>query len=143
MSLATIGNDGLWNTAVFYASNAWELYFVSSPDTRHCRNITDNPQVAVTIQEDYDNWKSIKGIQVQAKVEKVEEGEIPGVIDLYKKKFSFFNDATQMVEKITRALEKSSWYRVVPSTVYFVNNEKGFGNRTEIDIKDQKKDSIL
>ncbi|WP_052663641.1 pyridoxamine 5'-phosphate oxidase family protein [Psychromicrobium lacuslunae] len=48
--IATTGEDGApWVTPVFFAAVGIErVYWVSSPDARHSRNITGNPAVAIT-----------------------------------------------------------------------------------------------
>ena len=134
MSIATHGQEGLWNTAVFYVNKELNLFFVSPPDTRHCRNIEDTAELAVTIHEDYTHWTSIKGIQMAATAERITGTDQASVIELYKNKFTFLNDPAMVIEKIMRALDKSAWYRVTPSRVFFVNNEKDFGNRTELPV---------
>jgi len=134
MSVATNGPEGLWNAAVFYANRGLDLFFVSPPDTRHCRNIAGCPDVAVTIHEDYAHWRAIKGIQMAATARQVPTAEQSAVIDLYKSKFTFLNEPAKIMEKIMRALHKSAWYRVTPDRVFFVDNEKGFGNRVEIAV---------
>ena len=45
MTLATQGRDGPWAAAVFYASEGFDLYFLSSPSTRHCADLSGNPRV--------------------------------------------------------------------------------------------------
>ena len=71
LTLATNGVDGLWAAAVFYVNKDFTLYFLSDPATRHAINIINNPQVAATIQEDYKDWKKIKGIQLEGVVHKI------------------------------------------------------------------------
>src|SRR3970282_361427 len=68
MTLATSAGDVPWAATGFYASDDLRLYFFSAPDSRHCQNLTANPRVAVTIQEDYHDWRQIKGIQLEGKV---------------------------------------------------------------------------
>ena len=51
--------------AVFYASEGFDLYFLSSPSTRHCADLSGNPRVAATIQEDYADWSQIRGVQLE------------------------------------------------------------------------------
>jgi len=134
MSIATTGTDGIWNTAVFYVNQRFDLFFVSPPDTQHCRNLAQTPEVAITIHEDYADWRAIKGLQIGAVAHKVDADRQGSVIDLYKKKFAFLNDTAVVVEKILRALHKSTWYQLTPSKIFFVDNERGFGNRLEIPI---------
>lgn len=134
MSVATTGPQGIWNTAVFYASRQFDLFFVSPPDTLHCRNIGQTPQVAVTIHEDYADWKAIKGLQISAVAAKIDGDRQAQIIDLYKRKFTFLNDTALVMEKILRALHKSSWYGLTPTKICFVDNERGFGKRLEIPV---------
>ena len=65
MTLATHGPLGLWAAAVFYASDGFQLYFLSAGHTRHAQNMAASPRVAATIQEDYDDWTAIQGIQLE------------------------------------------------------------------------------
>ena len=58
MTLGTCQDNIPWNATVFYASDDLDLYFFSAPDSRHCQNLRDNTRVAVTIQEDYADWRS-------------------------------------------------------------------------------------
>src|SRR5262245_2995128 len=72
MTLATCSGDVPWAATVFYATNDLRLYFFSVPDSRHCQNLAANPRVAVTIQEDYRDWRKIKGIQLEGTVTAVD-----------------------------------------------------------------------
>src|SRR3989337_2111567 len=68
MTLATCEADMPWAATVFYASEYLQLYFFSSPEARHSLNLAVNSRVAVTIQEDYKDWRAIKGIQLEGQV---------------------------------------------------------------------------
>ena len=70
-TLATTGPEGPWAAAVFYASTGFTLYFLSSPTSRHGRNIGRNAEVAATIQEDYSDWREIKGIQLEGRANRL------------------------------------------------------------------------
>src|SRR5574341_170920 len=72
MTLATSAGDVPWAATVFYASDELRLYFFSAPDSRHCQNLAANSRVAVTIQEDYEDWRRIKGIQLEGSVSLVD-----------------------------------------------------------------------
>jgi len=136
MSIATVGTDGPWSTAVFYISVGFELYFVSSPGSKHCQNMAGNSRVAVTIQEDYSDWSSIKGIQIAGIARPVSKDKKSFIMDRYKEKFSFLRDTGINPKKILigLALKKANWYCISPDQVFFVDNEKGFGHRGEISI---------
>jgi hypothetical protein len=135
MTLATCAGDLPWAATVFYASDGLQLYFFSSPDARHSVNLSANSRVAVTIQEDYKDWRAIKGIQLEGKVMLVD-----GVIDkakamaVYARKYAdvikLFTDPSSGV--FHKAFLKVKFYRVVPDKVLFIDNEEGFGKRREL-----------
>jgi uncharacterized protein YhbP (UPF0306 family) len=69
VSLAT-EREGLPHAAaVFYVNIGFNLYFLSSPDSRHAQNFFHNHNVSATINEDYSNWLLIKGIQLEGQIE--------------------------------------------------------------------------
>lgn len=131
MTLATNGPLGLWAAAVFYASEGFDLTFLSASHTRHAQNITASPRVAATIQEDYADWAAIKGIQLEGTVRMLVDKEREAAIALYAKKYSFLNHPISVVET---ALLRVNWYCLSPDKLYFVDNSRGFGHRDEIDL---------
>ncbi|TAH53397.1 MAG: DUF120 domain-containing protein [Chloroflexota bacterium] len=132
MTLATHGPEGVWAAAVFYVHENFDLYFLSSPSTRHSLNLAANPRVAVTIQADYDDWRAIKGIQLEGNVTRLEGLEQARAILLYGKKFSIVGNIARAPAEIARAFSRVAWYRVTPTRVYFVDNSQAFGHRDEI-----------
>ena len=132
VTLATGGPEGLWAAAVFYASDGFELVFLSAGHTRHCQNLTANPRVAATIQENYDDWPKIQGIQLAGLVQSLEGKERAAAIALYQDKYPFIKSAGAVVWK---ALQKVIWYRLKPEQLYFIDNSKGFGHRDEVNLR--------
>src|SRR3990172_2085132 len=134
MTLATSAGDLPWAATVFYASDDLRLYFFSAPDSRHVENFTANSRIAVTVQEDYHDWRQIKGIQLEgraapvdgvlekAKAMAVYARKYPGIIKL-------FTDPASGV--FYKAFLKVKFYCVTPQRVYFIDNEQGFGKRRE------------
>ena len=131
MTLATDGPMGLWAAAVFYASEGFQLIFLSAGHTRHAQNMAAAPRVAATIQEDYDDWTAIKGIQLEGTVRLLSGEERDTAIGLYARKFAFLAQPVSAVEK---ALAGVNWYRLLPERLYFIDNSRGFGHRDEIDL---------
>ena len=72
MTLATHGPQGVWAAAVFYAHDGFRFVFLSASHTRHAQNMAAAPEVAATIQSDYDDWTAIKGIQLEGTVEQLD-----------------------------------------------------------------------
>jgi hypothetical protein len=135
MTLATTHGDQPWAATVFFASEGLRLYFFSAPNSRHCQNLELNPRVAVTIQEDYQDWRKIKGIQLEGRVTLVD-----GVIDkakamaIYARKYpgiiKLFTDPASGV--FHRAFLKVKFYCVETEKIFYIDNEQGFGNRQEL-----------
>jgi hypothetical protein len=140
MTLGTCQGNMPWAATVFYASDGLRLYFFSAPDSRHSQNLSANPRVAVTIQEDYRDWRKIKGIQLEGKVvlvdSLIEKGKAMAV---YARKYPeimqiFTNHASGAFYK---AFLKVRFYCVIPEKVFYIDNEQGFGQRQELLITDE------
>lgn len=131
MTLATDGPEGLWAAAVFYAHDNFNLIFLSAGHTRHGQNLAANPRAAATIQENYDDWPQIQGIQLSGTVRLLDGKKREAAISLYREKYPFIQTAGL---KIRRALQRVNWYRLTPQQFYFIDNSKGFGHRDEVEL---------
>ena len=135
MTLATCAGDAPWAATVFFASDDLRLYFFSSPESRHCQNLSANAKVAVTVQEDYQDWRQIKGIQLEGRVELV-DGVVAKAkaMAIYAIKYpdviKLFTDPSSGI--FHKAFLKVKFYRVVPEKLFFIDNSAGFGKRQEL-----------
>jgi uncharacterized protein YhbP (UPF0306 family) len=137
MTLATCVGDVPWAATVFYANDELLLYFFSAPDSRHCQNLQINQRVAVTIQEDYHDWRKIKGIQLEGVVKPVD-----GVLDKAKALAVYARKYPEVIRLFTnpasgvfyQAFLKVKFYRVSPQRVFYIDNEQGFGKRRELPV---------
>jgi len=143
VSLATQGDNGLWASTVFYASVDFTLYFLSEPKTLHVQNAYIHPLIAATINEDYHDWRQIKGIQISGRCEElVQAAEIEAGLAVYVEKYPFvkqFLAPGYLLEQVRvegRELDVRL-FRVSPSRLFFIDNERGFSNRQEIAIGPQ------
>ncbi len=135
MTLATSAGDLPWAATVFYASDGLRLYFFSAPESRHCQNLSANGRVAVTVQEDYQDWRKIKGIQLEGRAELVdgvvEKAKAMTIYALkYPEVIKLFTDPTSGV--FHKAFLKVKFYCVVPDKLLFIDNAQGFGRRQEL-----------
>lgn len=136
-SLAT-QKDGIPHAAtVFYINMGFDLYFISSPSSRHGENLSLNPRVSATINEDYFNWLTIKGIQLEGMVENM--GGILKNLPIaraYVKKFPDVTDFILSPERLGQAIAqkvaKVKFHKLKPTRILFINNELGFGHRDEL-----------
>ena len=135
LSLATQGGAGLWAAAVFYVSDGFTLYFLSSPASRHCLNLAQDPRVSATIQEDYADWPEIKGVQLEGNAREISGDEELHARKLYGGKFPVVGKLAQAPTAIVKAMAKVRWYKIVPERLYFIDNAAGFGHRDEIDFR--------
>ena len=131
MTLATIGPEGPWAAAVFYVNEGFTLYFLSSGHTRHSRHIAENSLAAAAIQEDYKDWPSIRGIQLEGVVSQLQAAERRRARSLYEEKYPFIKNAPP---QIRLGLARVNWYQLLPSRLYFIDNSKGLGHRDEISL---------
>lgn len=139
ISLASLGEDGPHAATVFYVNQGWDIFYLSSPMSKHSQNLSRNPKVAATINEDYDNWLIIKGIQLHGVVEQV--GSLRDNIALaraYIKKFpavaDFFLAPHKLGEHVMEKVSRVRFYKLIPHQIYFINNEIGFGHRDELSL---------
>jgi uncharacterized protein YhbP (UPF0306 family) len=133
-TLATCGREGPWAAAVFYVNEGNTLFFLSSPNSRHCLNIVQHPQVAATIQEDYSDWLEIKGVQIEGIATEISGEEEDLARKLYGQKFPVVGMLAQAPAAIIKALAKVRWYKIVPQRLFFIDNSLGLGNRDEIEL---------
>jgi len=139
ISLATAAGGIPHAAAVFYVSIGFNLYFLSNPNSRHGENLTQNPMVSGTINEDYSNWLQIKGIQFEGRVECI--GGIlkhARIVKAYVKKFpnvaDFLLSPHKLGKGIAQKVSKVKFYQIWPAKIYFLDNSSGFGHREELSI---------
>lgn len=132
MTLATQGSEGPWAAALFYARAGDNLVFLSSPSSRHCRNLALQPRCAATIQSDADDWRAIQGIQIEGEVAELHAEELALGQQRYAERFPFVRPGVAPAA-IVLALARVHWYRLRIARLYFIDNERGFGQRQQLD----------
>ncbi len=155
MTIATARGETPWAASVFYASDGFTLYFLSDPDSRHSEDIVENPVVAVTVNEDYHDWRKIKGIQMEGKAELVAtEDEMTKAVAAYVEKYSFTAAYLKLMSSpfpriagyLDRLLSRlplvpglpttfsARFYKLTPTRVRFIDNERSFGHHEEFKL---------
>lgn len=132
MTLATSGPEGPWAAAVFYANREFDLYFVSSPKSRHATDLQRSPNAAAAIHEDYRDWRAIRGIQLAGTCVCLQGAAREAALACYREKFAFLNNPVAELVPVLEALGKAACYRLTPSAVHFIDNATGFGKRTQV-----------
>jgi uncharacterized protein YhbP (UPF0306 family) len=132
MTLATQGSDGPWAAALFYVRDGDDLIFLSSPSSRHCRDLALQPRCAATIQSDAKDWRAIQGVQVEGAVSELQGVERSRAQQLYGERFPFVKPGSAPAA-IALALARVRWYRLRITRLYFIDNQRGFGQRQQFD----------
>ena len=132
MTLATHGPAGPWAAAVFYARDGLRLYFVSSPGSRHGRDLETSPRAAAAIHEDDRGWREIQGVQLEGRVAPVDDADLPRVRAIYSAKFPFLGKGGELPAAIVAALARVRWYVLEPEALHFLDNSLGFSHRERL-----------
>ncbi len=133
-TLATCGAQGPWAAAVFYASEGLELIFVSSPRSRHARDLASEPRAAATVHENCADWRQIKGIQLEGTVRMLEGAQRAQAQRVYGERFPAITAIGQAPAAIVAALARVRWYALAPTRLYLLDNERAFGQRECIEL---------
>lgn len=135
MTLATLGADGPWAAAVFYAHVGVALFFLSAPTTRHARNLARDARCAATIQDDVADWQAVRGVQLEGRAQRLEGDDARAAQRLYGAKFPLIADLGRAPLAIAQAFDKVAWYRLDAERLYFIDNSRGFGHRDSFDLR--------
>jgi len=134
LTLATSIGGQPWAASLYYVNDRFNLYFLSKPEARHCQHLRENSAVAATINDDYKNWREIKGVQLEGTAYYVSGTvEKAGAMSLYLIKYPFVKDFIS-VSRLKEALSSVKIYKIEPSTVWFVDNSAGYFDRKELKI---------
>ena len=125
MTLATVTPDGrpLAHT-VEYATDGSTVYFATSKGTRKVQNILKNPDVSYAVDEDYDDWLRIQGVQMEARATVLtDREEVEKAAAVYLKKFPFVADFPPNPDMV--------FVKVEPVRGFFLDYTKGFTHRED------------
>ena len=135
MALATQGPDGLWVASVYFAGGLGALYFLSSPDSRHGRNLSANSRIAAAINEDEHDWRLIRGVQLDGTCALADSAAI--WLRGWRAYLAKFPVARELFRGragrgIVSKVQHTRLYVVRPWRVYYLDNRLGFGKRQEV-----------
>jgi uncharacterized protein len=134
MTLATRGAEGVWAAAIYYVNDQFTFYFLSSPESRHARNLMENPIVAAAVQEDCARWRDIKGVQLEGRASKIGGAEQVSAISLYARKFPVIDRLVEHPAEIVEALGRIAWFKLETTRLFFIDNSIRLGHRDELPV---------
>jgi uncharacterized protein YhbP (UPF0306 family) len=126
LTLATVSpdNKALAHT-VEYVSDGTTVYFATSKSTRKIRDILGNPSVAYTVDEDYKDWMTIKGVQMEGVAKVLSDAkEIERAAALYIAKFPFVAQFPPNPDMV--------FVKIEPAEGSFLDYTKGFTHRDAV-----------
>jgi uncharacterized protein YhbP (UPF0306 family) len=131
LTLATVSPEGKPEAApLFYVSDdRLNLYWLSSPNSRHSVNLVVHPQVAATIYPSVWNWTDIVGLQIEGEARPMgDERMREQILILYLRKF-------QLPPEMDVAISTSTLYQLTPTWIRWLDNSVKFGYKTELNLE--------
>lgn len=132
LALATAGDqDGRPQVApLFFASDEdFNLYWISSPDSRHSTNLADWDVAEAAVFTQTWEWTGIKGVQFAGTATTVTgDEERDRALRLYRDKFPFVN------ERFEDVIANSVLYVLRPTWLRWLDNERHFGYKQEFSL---------
>lgn len=125
MQVATYGSEHPWITSVYYTfDDNLNLYFLSSPNTIHCQQILENPQVAVAITNTQQSLSAKKkGVQLFGTAQQISDvAKIKHALSLWKQHLGV-KDQELSYENMAKKVIKSKMYKITPQKIKFFNQE--------------------
>jgi uncharacterized protein YhbP (UPF0306 family) len=142
MTLATVDHAGAPQAAaVFYAADdAFDLFFLSSPHSRHSRALARDPRVAASIQADNQAWQTIQGLQIEGAARLVDgAAQTAHAMRIYASRFEFLRGLLDGVDGGPAALRgplaSSRFYVLRPAWIRLIDNTQGFGSKEELALE--------
>jgi len=144
LTLAMADSCGSWSAPVLYVAEWLQdrpvLYFLSSPSSRHIKNLPANGAAAASVYANYSgDWQAIRGLQMQGYIDQVRDVDRAHWQSLYFARFPevaeiINNPQSEQQQKIASAFAKVGYYRFVPSDIRLTDNSQQFASRQQWDF---------
>src|SRR3989344_7711127 len=124
MVIATNGKHA-WIATVYYSTDKdLNIYFLSDPNTIHCRHIAKNPKIALSIADSPQKPASKKkGLQIYGLAEKISGmHKIVYALNLWRRTLGVTSNLYTYEGMLKKAV-KGRMYKVIPKKIKFFNEE--------------------
>jgi uncharacterized protein YhbP (UPF0306 family) len=130
LALATVNTDATPQIApLFYVSDDdLNLYWLSSPRSRHSINVSQRAHAAATIYPAIWGWQEIKGVQIEGQAEAVSNDELrQRILMRYRDKF-------RLPSSLDAQIAASTLYTLMPRWMRWLDNAVSFGYKAEVEF---------
>lgn len=128
LSLATTGEAGLPCVApLFYiVDERLSLYWLSSANSLHSRNLLQRPQAAATVYCAAESWREIRGVQIRGTVSVVADPQFRAAIS------KSYCERFDLGRVLRLAVRQSDLYVFQPEFFRYHDNSRGFRSKFEL-----------
>jgi len=126
MTLATNDQAGPHAVSLMYAHDAFDIYWLSDPKTRHSEHLASGFPVAATIAAQQEDFRKIRGLQMDGEARLLTgSAEETAAFNLLVARYAFLKKFGG--GKLARHLGAAAIYRFRPATITLIDNSRGFG----------------
>lgn len=112
---------------VGYVSEGCTAYFVTDRKSRKAENIQKNPAVSYSVDENYNDFMAIQGVQMEGRASLVTlETEAMKILDLMAQKFRDMENIPANPDLVI--------FSIKPSRGFFLDNTVSFGHRDMVEF---------
>ena len=125
-TMSTVNQDGTAhvNTAFFCVDSEWRMYFVSSEDTKHSKNIKERSSMAVAVfrsDQTWDDWKT--GLQLFGTCAVARGRDVGLGAKLYKKKFPAYAKWLHAFGRVIGHSSAPPFFLFIPESLKLLHEE--------------------
>lgn len=140
LTLATAGETGApWVSILAYTfDEKYTFYFASLPDSRHSREAEKRSDVSFGIFDSHQDFGTGVGLQIEGKLEVVDEADIVRVLKLYYgRKYPYGNVSNEFMEGLRKLLENKTYlfYKLTPKQVWINDPKADTDRRVEVKLE--------
>ncbi len=140
MTLACCRSGVPWAAAVYYARRGFDLVFFSSRSSRHSTAFAENEAAAAEVHGIYDNWKDIRGLQMEGVVLAMTSPFAAAMaLATYLNRYPFVREFLESPRLISKAVANKTasitLYVFRPSLIKYVDNQEGFGSKWTLKLE--------
>jgi len=112
--LATTMDDGspIATPLFYYPDDDLNLYWLSSPESRHSRNLHARPRAAVAVFAPVTDWREIRGVQMEGTASAMSDDAI---LAGYRRRFRLGAELDAVIARSTMYAFRAEWWRYVDS----------------------------